>query len=206
MKSGIFVAVDGPNGSGKSTFCSRLAQLLKDKDPSLEIVTTQEPSSTSFGSYVKKNEGKLSGEAYAFLICADRSDHLSKLIMPALRSQKIVICDRYIGSTFVLQGFDGVSKKTIWRLNKTFVKPDLYIFLCADPSLLKSRLDQRKQLSAFEQRISRPKEAKMFLQAENDLKKKGFLTLRLPSDSEAQLANGLSKTSDIIDNLIHQKS
>ena len=64
-------------------------------------------------------------------------------MQPQLSLGKIVVCDRYIDSSFVLQGFDGVSEEQIWELNKSFLRPDLNIILLADPEILQKRLQKR---------------------------------------------------------------
>ena len=36
---------------------------------------------------------------------ASRKDHINKVIIPALNKGKIVICDRYVDSTAIYQGY-----------------------------------------------------------------------------------------------------
>lgn len=96
---------------------------------------------------MKRNEGTLKGIAYARLIWADRYYHIQQLVLPALSEGKVVISDRYIESSIVLQGFDGVSADQVWELNKDVVIPDVSIILLADDNLLAERLQQRDALS-----------------------------------------------------------
>ena len=106
MRKGLFISVDGPNGAGKTTF---IRTLVENLSVNYDVYDTREPSPTSFGTFVKKNEGGLKGMQYAQLIWADRHYHLQTCVQPQLSLGKIVVCDRYIDSSFVLQGFDGVS-------------------------------------------------------------------------------------------------
>ena len=78
---GIFITVEGPNGVGKSTFIKRLEEMFLSK---YMVFLTREPTNTNFGNYVKKNEEMLEGEAYAYLIAADRCYHLKNYIEPEL--------------------------------------------------------------------------------------------------------------------------
>ena len=87
---------------------------------------------------------------------------------------KIVVCDRYIDSSFVLQGFDGVSEEQIWELNKSFLRPDLNIILLADPEILQKRLQKRESLSAFEKRMTREEEIYMYRKAIDFLSRKNI--------------------------------
>ena len=171
MKKGLFISVDGPNGAGKTTFIRTLSEKLSiDYD----VYATREPSPTSFGNFVKKNEGGLKGIQYAQLIWADRHYHLQTFVQPQISLGKIVVCDRYIDSSFVLQGFDGVSEDQIWELNKSFLRPDLNIVLLADPDILQKRLQERESLSAFEKRMTREEEINMYRKAIDFLRAKNI--------------------------------
>lgn len=125
MRKGLFISVDGPNGAGKTTF---IRTLVENLSVNYDVYDTREPSPTSFGTFVKKNEGGLKGMQYAQLIWADRHYHLQTCVQPQLSLGKIVVCDRYIDSSFVLQGFDGVSEEQIWELNKSFYGRTLILY------------------------------------------------------------------------------
>lgn len=170
MKKGIFVCVDGPNGSGKSLFIESLVEKLNS---SFSVYQTKEPTPTAFGEFVKKNEGGLKGIRYAYLIWADRYYHMENYVLPQLEDGKIVISDRFIHSSLVLQEFDGVPYEKIWDLNCSFQTPDLSIVLTAEPHILANRLSQRKILSTFEKKMTRQEEidgykkAVQFLESKN---------------------------------------
>ena len=139
-----------------------------------DVYDTREPSPTSFGTFVKENEGGLKGIQYARLIWADRYYHLQTCVQPQLSLGKIVVCDRYIASSFVLQGFDGVSEEQIWELNNSFLRPDLNIILLAEPDILQKRLQERARLSAFEKRMTREEEIHMYRKAIDFLSRKNI--------------------------------
>jgi dTMP kinase len=81
--------------------------------------------------------------ALACLCAADRHHQLEVEIKPALRQGKVVVCDRYVASSLVLQGLDGLSSDTVWQLNHGVYCPDLTVILNADPQVLDSRLRGR---------------------------------------------------------------
>ena len=58
MRKGLFISVDGPNGAGKTTF---IRTLVENLSVNYDVYDTREPSPTSFGTFVKKNEGGLKG-------------------------------------------------------------------------------------------------------------------------------------------------
>ncbi len=170
-RQGLFISIDGPNGVGKSTFVDILSKRIQCKD---NLFLTKEPTKTDFGYYVKKNEGHLSGLPYAFLISADRCYQIENEVIPHLENGQIVISDRYIESSIVCQGYDGVALDRIWDLNKYFPIPDISILLMADEEIIERRLSQREILSAFERKMSRHEEVQRYYQAKDFLEKKGF--------------------------------
>src|SRR3546814_6286389 len=70
---------------------------------------------------------------------AARVQHVKGVIEPALAAGRIVLCDRYVGSTIAYQGAGrGTSEELILRLHKDFVDdlwPDLTLFFDIDPSV-----------------------------------------------------------------------
>lgn len=199
MKNGIFVTVDGPNGAGKSSFVDALSKKLSALFP---VYTTREPSPTQFGDFVKNYEHHLNGAAYAQLIWSDRLFHLEKIVLPALESGKVVICDRYIESSFVLQGFDGVPVDKIWELNKDFMMPAVSVILHANPELLEERLFRRNYLTNFEKRMTREQEVYSYNRAVDFLSRKGFRFLLLENNTVEDLDRNISEVYDRICSLM----
>lgn len=192
----------GRNGVGKSTFIKSLEEMLSSKH---RVFLTREPSNSNFGNYVKKNEEMLEGEAYAYLIAADRCYHLKNIIEPELNKGKIVISDRYIESSLVLQEYDGVKIEDIWRLNCNFMIPDLSIILLGAEEILKCRLLERKELTRFEKKMTRRDEIERYIRAAEFLKVKGFNVVTFYNDTELELSNNLNDVKEFIINLEREK-
>jgi len=195
---GIFITVEGPNGVGKSTFIKRLEKMLSSKHM---LCLTREPSNSNFGNYVKKNEEMLEGQAYAYLIAADRCYHLRNFVEPALVKGKIVISDRYIESSLVLQGYDGVETEDIWRLNCNFRVPDLSVILLGMEEVLERRLIERSELTRFEKKMTRKDELERYIKAAGFLKNKGFNVVTFFNNTESELENSLNEVGEFITNL-----
>jgi dTMP kinase len=87
--------------------------------------------------------------ALACLVAGDRHHHLAAEILPALHAGKVVICDRYLPSSLVLQGIDGIESDTVWRLNAGVYVPDVTVLLNADHHVIADRLRQRGTHSRF---------------------------------------------------------
>ena len=93
---------------------------------------------------------QLSGDALACLVAANRYEHISNEIIPALEKGRVVLCDRYILSSYILQGMDGVDFKFIDDINSHIIIPDIQIVLKASTNEIQNRLGQREVLTRFE--------------------------------------------------------
>lgn len=145
---GYFIAVDGPNGVGKST----LIEAIKNKLEALgiDVYITREPTDTGLGNFLREFAEKHSGISLACLVAADRYEHMTNEIIPALEDGKMVISDRYILSSLILQEMDGVSTTFVLTANAEIIKPDLQLAVFADEKVLQKRLSERDTLTRFE--------------------------------------------------------
>jgi dTMP kinase len=191
----MFVVIDGPNGVGKTSIAEGIQMKLSMTNK--KIFITKEPSETEFGQYVKQNEETYSGEYYGMLIASDRQYHTDTIIKPHLINGEIVICDRYIASSLVLQNFDGMSKESIWKINKHILIPDLYVILLANAKEIEERLSKREQLSKFEIKMSRDEEIKYFIETINFLKQKEINVLKL-DNNDGDLERNISTIINFI--------
>jgi dTMP kinase len=159
----MFVTFEGIDGVGKSTQAKILASRLRsginvwgnssinvwgDKIP--EVVLTHEPGGTPFGMRVRqiiKTEPTISLKSQFHLIEAQRAHHIQELIIPALADGKIVICDRFIDTSYVYQ-HDYMSEWE-WQeyLEEYPVVPDLTFLLFSDDIQgLKDRMNARNDI------------------------------------------------------------
>lgn len=104
---GIFITFEGIEGSGKSTLLYNVAAALRRSghDP----LMTREPGGTSLGVALRKvllnpDMEKIGSMAELMLFAADRAQHVSEVILPALEDRQIVLCDRYSDATVAYQG------------------------------------------------------------------------------------------------------
>lgn len=98
-----FITLEGMDGCGKTTITQKLVEHLKNNG--YDVVFTREPGGTELGEklreIVKHSDMSLSTEI--LLMNSIRMEHLHKVILPALNEGKVVVCDRYVDSTFVYQ-------------------------------------------------------------------------------------------------------
>lgn len=145
---GVFVTLDGPGGAGKSTTTRHLHELLVRRG--YRVHATTEPSRGQLGEIARHGTDRYTGHALACLIAADRYHHLASEIRPQLASGAIVLSDRYVASSYVLQRMDGVPVNYIDTLNAAADVPDLAVILAADPDVTAARIARRGTHSRFE--------------------------------------------------------
>jgi dTMP kinase len=122
-----------------------------------------------------------------------------------LVTNDIVICDRYIESSLVLQYYDGVDLQYIWKLNSEFPIPEISITFIADSSILEKRLSERNELTRFEKEISRTEEIELYKKANQFIKSKGFNGHLLYNNNEDDLSRNINTVLNLIENLKEMK-
>ena len=136
---GLFITLEGCEGCGKSTQARLLYNMLRQSD--LPCILTHEPGGTPLGNKIRdllkvKRDFHIAAEAELFLFAASRFQLVSDVILPALSSGKVVVCDRFSDSTFVYQGYGrGLDLKMIEEINNLAVgalAPDITILLDAE--------------------------------------------------------------------------
>lgn len=151
----MFISFEGIEGSGKSTLLENLKKYYLKKE--LEVIFTKEPGGTELGKEIRgillNPESSISSEAELLLLMADRIEHVTTIINPNLKKNKIIFCDRYIDSTIAYQGkgrnlSEDKIKELIDILNLPI--PDLTILLDlpVEDGLL--RANKRNELDRFE--------------------------------------------------------
>jgi dTMP kinase len=147
---GVFICLEGSDGSGKGTQAQLLADWLRSAG--MDMVLTKEPTGGPIGVLLReiiRGNTEVPPLAEAMLFAADRSYHLEREILPALRAGKIVVCDRYIHSSLAYQPARGVPEQAVRELNRHFPKPDLAILLDVSTEVAAKRAEG-KTLDAFE--------------------------------------------------------
>lgn len=188
LKKGLFITFEGIDGSGKSTQLQLAAEYLRNAG--YIVTTTREPGGTQLGQQIRNivlnPDLPLTTSAQTLLFLADRSDHVAKVIRPALAEGRIVLCDRFSDSTLVYQGLS--QGKTLEELNRLqqldfFASdgliPDLTILFDSRPEILLERRNMRDVTDRYEQ------EGLEFQQRLRE----GFLTLAKAEPERIRIVN-----------------
>ncbi|QKX02548.1 dTMP kinase [Wolbachia endosymbiont of Dirofilaria (Dirofilaria) immitis] len=146
----MFVTFEGVDGSGKTTQSELLANSLKQIRGENCVILTREPGGTSFAEKVRGMllRDSIDSISELLLFVSMRYEHMKKLILPALKEGKIVICDRFIDSTIAYQGYGlGIDLRLIENLHE-LVKiryPDITFILDIDVQVGLSRAKDKNK-------------------------------------------------------------
>ena len=152
---GVFIVLEGIDGTGKSTVSRKLKAWLEENGR--EAVLTAEPTDDWLGKAVRRaNNEELDPRTESLLFTADRCQHTLR-IEQMLKDGKVVICDRYYGSTVAYQGAalekEMGENAVSWLLNlngPVVRHPDVTILLTSDPKVAMNRVGNHGELSKFE--------------------------------------------------------
>ncbi|WP_036507888.1 dTMP kinase [Nocardia aobensis] len=174
MVTGKLITIDGAGGVGKSTTVASTVKYLRSIG--LPAYATSQPSRTVLGAHIRGHTDTYTGIALACLVAGDRHHQQRDEIVPALDDEKLVVCDRYLPSSLVLQVLDGVPAERVWQLNAGIRVPDVAVVLRADPKVIADRLAARGAHNRFERRPddSVARELELFDQVAEDLRTRGW--------------------------------
>lgn len=150
MMRGKFIALEGGEGAGKSTQARLLASALQSRGQ--RCVITREPGGTPGAEAIRALLLGTEGEGWhpraeALLFAAARSDHVERLIVPALERGDWVICDRFVDSSRAYQGGGGgLSDAEVLNLHQIGsggLLPDLTLLIEVTPAIVAQRLALR---------------------------------------------------------------
>ena len=151
MKNGLFISIEGPDGSGKSTQIEVLRKYFEKQG--IDVLLTREPGGTPISEKIReiildKNNMEMDDMTEALLYAASRAQHVAEVIKPALAAGKIVICDRFIGSSIAYQGYGRELGDCVRVINEYAVRgciPDMTFLMKMDPKVGKERISESEQ-------------------------------------------------------------
>ena len=153
----MFITLEGGEGVGKSTALNFLKKYFTQQKKS--FVVTREPGGTAMGESIRqlllhREEEKVLPETELLLLFAARAQHIATVIKPALAAGKVVISDRFTGSSYAYQGGGRqVPQAKIDFLAEWIqadVVPDLTFLLDAPVATGLSRLQNRQHKDRIE--------------------------------------------------------
>lgn len=160
---GRFIVFEGIDYAGKSSQCRRLERWLKAYVPSLDFITTREPTKGHFGKVIREMLGNeelfdlIPESSRQTLFAVDSYEHMNHVVIPSLKESRLVISDRHRLSSIAygaqsLEDIDVFYKINEKVLGKSFVWPDAIIFIdiTVGEAMRRKELSHRETDEAFE--------------------------------------------------------
>ena len=139
---GKFIVIEGIDGCGKTTQINEISKWLPNSgllEKNSKLIKTREPGGSLLGKKLRNlildnnKNNKPSSLAELLLYSADRAEHVSKIISPALENKDWVISDRFADSTLAYQGYGRNINLEIIKNIESIVcqgeSPDITFFL-----------------------------------------------------------------------------
>ena len=152
---GYFITFEGVEGCGKTTQIRNLSERLRDAG--YRTVLTREPGGCSIADKIRSilldadNRGMVP-LTELLLYAAARAQHVAEVIVPALASDAVVLCDRFTDATLAYQHYGrGIDRPTIDALNslaRQSVHPDLTVLMDCDVAVGLARAKSRIEASS----------------------------------------------------------
>ncbi len=151
---GRFLTFEGIDGAGKSTHVEPLAEHLRRRG--LTVLVTREPGGTDLADGLRHwlLTREMSPRTETLLAFAARSDHVDRVIRPALAAGQWVLCDRFNDSTFAYQGggrelgHEAIAWLARWTLQD--LAPDRTYWFALDPVIAARRRQAARTADRFE--------------------------------------------------------
>ena len=157
MKKGLFITLEGIEGAGKSTAVDFIEDFLTKEGH--DVIKTREPGGTVIGEQIReillKNENyTLTYDTELLLAFSARAQHIQEVILPALSSGKIILCDRFTDASYAYQGggrnIDASRINLLEKWVQEDLRPNLTLLFDLDVSIGMQRTKKRSDADRFE--------------------------------------------------------
>jgi len=147
----MFITLEGVEGSGKTTVAKGLIKILEENG--YGVIYTREPGGNKIAEQVRdvildRSNIDMDVRTEALLYAAARRQHLVDVIEPALKGNKIVICDRFVDSSIAYQGYARkIGPELVEYINDFAIagkRPDLTFLIDVRPEVGLERINKDK--------------------------------------------------------------
>ena len=150
MTRGKFITLEGIDGAGKSSHVEFLRQRMAARGN--DVVVTREPGGTPAAERLREVvlHEPMGVTSAALVMFAGRSEHVTRVIEPALRAGSWVLCDRFSDATYAYQcGGHGLATEVFAALERAVhpnLQPDVTFLFDLDPAQACERQRARSRL------------------------------------------------------------
>lgn len=147
-----FITFEGVDGSGKSTIIKMVSEYFEKNN--IPYISTREPGGSRIAEQIRNiilscENSDLHPNTEALLYAAARAQHFSEIIEPAIKENKVVLCDRFLDSSLVYQGIArNLGVENVLNINKFAINdilPTKTIFFDVDPEIGLRRINLNKE-------------------------------------------------------------
>ncbi|MBR4496060.1 MAG: dTMP kinase [Acholeplasmatales bacterium] len=146
-----FITLEGGECSGKTTIIESIIKKLEELN--IDYITTREPGGIRIAEDIRNiildvKNTEMTPECEALLYAASRMQHLSQKVIPAIEANKVVICDRFLDSSLVYQGYArGLGIDKVLTINSFALDylPGLTLFIDVTPDVALKRMSGRNK-------------------------------------------------------------
>lgn len=152
----MFITFEGVEGSGKTTIIKLVEEELKKN---YSVLISREPGGSRFAESIRRllldvKNKDITYHTEALLYAASRTQHLIDVIIPNKNKVDIILCDRFIDSSFAYQGYARkLGFSYIKEINSFALKhmPDITFYIDLDPKIGISRIRSREKNDRLDQ-------------------------------------------------------
>ncbi len=209
MKKGLIISFEGPDGAGKTTVINRLLPILSEK-LNRSIVSTREPGGVDIAERIRDvildvNHTSMDDKTELLLYMAARRQHFVEKVLPALKSGKLVLIDRFIDSSVAYQGSGrGLDKQVISWLNDFATdsrKPDLTLYFDIDSETGLTRIakNAEREINRLDlEKLEMHQRVRQGYLELAELEKSRVVTIDASQDLEQVVADALKEILDCL--------
>ncbi len=161
LSKGFFFVFEGIDGSGKTTHL-KYAKMALERE-GFPVLATREPGGTVVAEKIRSliledtPVEKLCQEAELLLFLAARAQHVKNVVLPSVRSKNIVLCDRFLASTFAYQVYAQkvVNEAMFFLMNSLAsydLKPDFTFFFDVEVKEGLRRATKKREINRIDKK------------------------------------------------------
>lgn len=152
----MFITFEGGEGSGKTSI---IDQVYNYFNQTKQVLVSREPGGSFIAEAIRDlvlnpDYKGMAFQTEALLYAAARAQHLDNILIPAIKEKKLVLCDRYIDSSFAYQGYArGLGIDYIEKINDYAMNylPEITFYVDVDPEVGMARIQSRDKYDRLDQ-------------------------------------------------------
>ncbi|CAM3183122.1 dTMP kinase [Lactiplantibacillus plajomi] len=151
--TGKLITFEGPDGAGKTSALNAIVAAIQPRLGE-RLVVTREPGGNHISEAIRtiildRQNTMMDDRTEALLYAAARRQHIVQEILPALRADQLVLCDRYLDSSIAYQGAGrGIGERAVYDMNQFATEgltPDLTLYFDVDAEVGLQRIQTHRQ-------------------------------------------------------------